>query len=165
MSHKPALRRPTALAPDAGLTLLEVLAVLFLVGLATGLVVMTAPRTRSGLYEARAVLVKTLQQASAEAALTGVPSGLRFEADGASWWVWREGAWQATGERLEWPGGARPLNPPRAGRAPLDPTAPPHWIFDPQGLPAGEPIRLKLGSETLSLSPNGEILMGKDIRP
>ena len=78
---------------QSGMTLVEIMVVLFIIGLTAGLVVMTLPARESPERAAAAGIYEALSTAQDQAILTGQPTGLRF--DGRSYTIqgWRDGRW------------------------------------------------------------------------
>lgn len=110
-----------------GFTLVELMIVLAIIGLAATAVILTAPDPRPTAATAADRLVVRLANARAEAILTGRPVALRLAADGsAAVAATRVGAWaplEGPGLAAEaWPEGVTPRLEAEATRVIFDPT-------------------------------------------
>jgi len=134
--------------PDLGMTLIEVLLVVFLVGLATTLVVMTLP-DRARPDEARVEqFVTDLKQMRREAIYFGQPVGVRFDGESYAIVGWVDGAWQVRrrsdeeragqGFRLADPGTSLPAE------------GWPDYVFDPTGV--GTAVRIHYSGQDADYS-------------
>lgn len=79
----------------AGFTLVEVMVVLFVIGLVAGAVALSLPPSRTSLGDEAARLAARLSRASEESVLRGEAVGLRIDRDGYAFWVRRRGQWLA----------------------------------------------------------------------
>lgn len=82
------------LRSDAGLSLIEIMVAMFIVGLASGFVVLSLPRTPTPLAEARLVLDGLLNDQRNAAVLGGEPRGLVIDDHEIRALVYRRGEWQ-----------------------------------------------------------------------
>lgn len=93
---------PGELRSDAGLSLIEIMVALFIVGLASSFVVLSLPRSPTPLIEVRVILERLFEDQRVEAILGGVPRGLLIEDHEVSVLVFRGGEWRSpTGLRDE----------------------------------------------------------------
>jgi general secretion pathway protein H len=126
-------RRPRA--SRRGFTLVELMIVLAIIGLAATAVILTAPDARPTAATAAERLAVRLANARAEAILTGRPVALRLAAEGsATLTATRPGDWaplEGPGLGPEaWPEAVRPVLDGAAQRVTFDPTG----LTDPQTL-------------------------------
>ena len=92
---------------EAGFTLVEMMAVLVIVGLASALVVLTLPAPESDAEKSAERFAALVQRAAEEAVISGNVVGVRVDGAGYDFQRWRGGAWIAMpGFRaVQWPSG------------------------------------------------------------
>ena len=78
---------------EYGFTLVEILVVVFIIGLSSGLVIMSLPERVSALEAAAGSVRQDLEDLQDRAVLTGVPHAIAVSAAGYERSVWRGGAW------------------------------------------------------------------------
>lgn len=83
------------LRSDAGLSLIEIMVALFIVGLASSFVVLSLPRSPTPLIEVRGTLDRLLNSQRTEAILGGAPRGLLLEENEVRVLVFDRGLWRA----------------------------------------------------------------------
>lgn len=137
---------------ERGFTLVEMLAVIFVIGLASALVVLTMPPPEGPVEKAAERFAMLSQRAADEAIVTGDVVGLRIDERGYEFARYRGGAWIALPgfEGDDWPLGAtvalesEALSQARrmAEREPDDEPLPPLVTFDPTG--GATPFTLRL---------------------
>lgn len=81
------------LASQAGMTLIEVLTVVFVVGLMSSIVVLTAPKEAPPERKFTDLLASSLEGAMDRAILSGVPVALRVTENAVYLEEWREAGW------------------------------------------------------------------------
>lgn len=86
------------LRSDAGLSLVEIMVALFIVGLASSFVVLNIPRTPTPLEEARRQVEDVLVTSARLAEIAGEPRGLKIRQDRLEVLVFRDGEWRAPKE-------------------------------------------------------------------
>jgi len=127
---------------ESGFTLVEILMVVFIIGLASGIVIMSLPERASGLQQDAIILQRDIDALASRAVLTGVPHALAFQ--GRSY----EGLSRQSGQWVALRGVARELSTGIALRVEGAGTGnATHIVFDPTGAPSGA---------TLSLTGQGE---------
>lgn len=94
---------------QAGFTLIEVLAVVFILGLAAGFIVLTQPAPDARADVAAERVVARLRAAAREAVIAGEPIGVAFERDRLEFFRYRQGVWRP----------ARPASAPLPARSAL----------------------------------------------
>lgn len=80
---------------ESGISLIEVMVVVFIIGLAASLVALTLPDRVSAEEKAAQVFAQTLQTAQDQAIMSGEPIGVSISDDGYTVQVWRRGQWRA----------------------------------------------------------------------
>lgn len=90
--------RPGDLRSDAGISLVEIMVALFIVGLASSFVVLNLPRTPTPLEEARRQVEDVLTTSSKLADISGEPRGIKLRQDRLEVLVFRGGEWRAPNE-------------------------------------------------------------------
>ncbi len=137
---------------ERGFTLVEMLAVIFIIGLASAIVVLTMPPPEGPVEEAAERFVMLSQRAADEAIVSGNVVGIRIDERGYEFARYRGGAWIALPgfQGDDWPLGAtvdlqseamsqeRRMVERQPGEEPL----PPLVTFDPTG--AATPFTLRL---------------------
>ena len=144
------------LQSQRGMTLVEVMMVVFIVGLSAGLVVLTLPqRDPASLTEARA-FAQTLQTTQDAAILSGQPTAIQITETGYTLLSWRGDAWQLRrgGKTLK-----QGVNLTIRSDLPEQPDDWPQLIFDPTGVNAATEFRFSGGGERFDLivSEGGEV--------
>ena len=152
---------------EAGFSLIELMVVLFIMALMTGVVMWTLP---TGNAEARAWVERFSEQvqvAADQSAISGAPIGVRLTAQGYSFYRYRAGAWEVFDDRSplagkDWPeeviylglrsqGSAPGSDPAAAGQEEEEDTQPlPQIRFDAIGPPA--PFEIELQSSDILFS-------------
>ncbi len=122
---------------QAGFSLLELLVVIFIIGLMSGVAVLTLPGKdgEALLRENRAVVLRALRSARAEAVFSGRSLGLLWEGDSGRFMVRSAEGWQAISEGKL----ARPLRLDDAVRSEI-------YL-------AGEPLRVPEADNSRVLTP------------
>lgn len=80
---------------ESGISLIEVMVVVFIVGLAASLVALTLPDRASAEEKAAQVFAQTLQTAQDQAIMSGEPIGVSITDNGYTLQAWRRGQWRA----------------------------------------------------------------------
>lgn len=138
------------------MTLVEVMTVLFIIGLTAGLVTLTLPQRPTEEQASAQAFARVLTEAQEQAIFAGQPIGLRLTERGYSLVQWRQDGWRSTrvAERLP-----RRLNLTVTSEQPPRPEVWPDLVFDPTGIV--EPTAFELqGRGTrieIALSESGEV--------
>lgn len=93
MLSAPATSHQKPKVYEYGMTLVEVLAVLFIVGLMTGLAVLTVPRSAPPERQFATLLVETISTASDRAILMGSPVVVHVDNNEITLDDWQDGQW------------------------------------------------------------------------
>lgn len=165
------LQRRTSLGSQAGMTLIEVLLVVFLIGLGASLAVMTLP-AQTPADEARAeAIASEIKQTRLEAMLSGQALGIRLTPTHYETTRWLDEAWLLRDISEPFPTGVELVNDidpsVRRGRN-RDEEIPviegwPDIVFDPTGVVSETRFRL-LGRDSdydILISENGEVELAK----
>lgn len=135
-------------AREGGFTLVEVLMVVFIIGLSAGLVVLTLPsRDSAQLIEAKA-FAQDIQRVQDVAILTGRPTGIRLRERGYDVVEWRNDVWSTA------PGGR--TFPASTGIDVRDdliarPDDWPELVFDPTTVNTAMSFRIRGRSERIDI--------------
>lgn len=136
-----------------GMTLIEIMVVVFIIGLSAGVVVMTLPPPKSGAAQAAERFSSTLTLAQERAIMTGFPVGLHFTETGYTVLSWTQGRWRPDRRptvldrgleidirsELAWPTGQQP------------PEDWPHIVFDPTGVNSALDFRIRGRAERIDI--------------
>lgn len=131
----------------SGFSLVELMVVVALIGLAATAVVLTLPDPSGRLDDEAARLRARLNLARDEAVLGGRPVALRLDADGYAFLRREDGQWRALDEAplkpAEWSAHARPV---------LDGVNSRMIVFDPAGTAEPAHVRLMRNGRTVELT-------------
>lgn len=151
------------------MSLVEVLVVVFIIGLASAMVVLTLPERRSPQAQLIDHMRQTLVRAQDQAVLSGQPVGLFVSEKGYSAAIWQAEGWQAIpGAEVAFPISVdvetrindETIRRNVRERGASEETAPyPDLVFDPTGLAQVADIRLRARGERIDirLDETGEI--------
>lgn len=139
------------------MTLVEVMLVVFIIGLVSGLVVMTMPRNPSPEVATARAFSQTLARAQDQAALTGQPVGIVLGPRAYSMRIWRVGRWDYADGGATLKRGVR-LNMQR-DRGEDTPEGWPDLVIDPSGTVDGAIFNIRGRRDTIQLilDPSGEV--------
>lgn len=122
---------------ESGFTLIEILMVVFIIGLASGIVIMSLPERASALQQDGIILQHDVDALANRAVLTGVPHALAFKGRSYEGFARQAGQWVAIR------GVARELSTGIALRIEdAGPVGTAHIVFDPTGTPSGAKLSL-----------------------
>lgn len=138
------------------MTLVEVMAVLFIVGLTAGIVTLTLPQRPTEEQASAQAFATVLRDAQEQAIYAGQPVGLKLNDRGYTLLQWRRDGW--------WPQGRATILPRRMEIS-LDTegsTRPENWpelIFDPTGIVQPAEFQLRAGGVRIdiALEESGEV--------
>lgn len=143
-------------ANERGMTIVEVLMVVFIIGLTAGIVTLTIPQRPTQEQASAQAFAQVLRDAQDQAIMTGQPVGLRFSETGYVLVQWQREQWLVRGrpEQL----------PPRLDIVPQAETSGrpdgwPNYVFDPTGIvePATFELRGRGARIDISLNAIGEV--------
>lgn len=138
------------------MTLVEVLMVVFIIGLATSVVVLTLPPRTPPEQKAAAALAQTVRQAQDLAILTGQPTGLDLSPEGYGVTVWTGQAWQPRGRTVQLD---KALSVQLVSEQTERPASWPELVFDPTGVatPATLTLQTRRGGFEIAVMPDAEV--------
>lgn len=116
---------------ERGMTIVEVLMVVFIIGLTAGIVTLTIPQRPTEEQAGAQTFARVLREAQDQAILSGQPIGLRLSENGYALVQWRQDLWL--------PQGRPEVLPRQMEIIHLDEQAPdrgswPDLVFDPTGV-------------------------------
>ena len=159
---------------EAGLSLIEIMAALFIVGLTATFLYASVPSGKTPVETARISLTQQLMAAEKLARTTGEPYGVRLEQNSSTLMVFRRGEWTEAShiyglshvdipDPLSLEKTSKTANQSRSRLSEDDETDMPQMWFDPTGIAQAEPYSLMAGSDeyTLTIEPGGDIDVSK----
>ncbi|MCR9078122.1 MAG: GspH/FimT family pseudopilin [Hyphomonadaceae bacterium] len=140
------------------MTLVEVMTVLFIIGLTAGIVTLTLPQRPTEEQASAQAFATVLRDAQEQAIFAGQPVGLKLTDGGYALVQWRRDGWRPQG---------RPEALPRAMEISFDTDAQPRpegWpelVFDPTGIvqPAEFQLRARGVRIEIALLETGEVVL------
>lgn len=153
--------RRALLSPQsqAGFTLVEVMTVVFIIGLTSSLVILTMPERPSASERAADAFARDVRQASDRAILTGRVQGIDLVEDGYRFVEWRGDGWERVPQRGRRDRTEVNLTLRGDGRRFDEAEDLPELLFDPTGV--NDPVELdfRIGSEryVILIAPDGEV--------
>lgn len=136
---------------ESGFTLVEILMVVFIIGLSSSLVIMSLPERNTGLQQDAIVLQRDVEVLADRAVLTGVPHALEFNGRGY------EGVARQAGQWVPLRGFEREISRDVALRI-VNPGVPAgntmRIIFDPTGAPTGGQLSLSARGDRFEIALN-----------
>ncbi len=141
-----------------GMTLVEVMTVLFIVGLTAGIVTLTLPQRPTEEQASAQAFATLLRDAQDQAIFAGQPLGLQLTDRGYSLVQWRQDRWRPQGRPEILPGAMEILLETEARARP---DGWPELVFDPTGIvqPAEFQLRARGVRIDISLLENGEVVL------
>jgi type II secretion system protein H len=141
-----------------GMTLVEVMTVLFIIGLTAGIVTLTLPQRPTEEQASAQAFATVLRNAQDQAIFAGQPLGLQLTDRGYTLVQWRQDGWRPQG---------RPELLPRAMEISVEteervrPDSWPELVFDPTGIvqPAEFQLRARGVRIDISLLETGEVVL------
>ena len=118
-------------ASERGMTIVEVLMVVFIIGLTAGIVTLTIPQRPTEEQASAQAFARVLQEAQDQAILSGQPVGLKLTEDGYMLMQWRREAWRRQGRAAAMPSS---LDIILQTELPPRPETWPELVFDPTGV-------------------------------
>ena len=138
------------------MTLVEVMAVLFIIGLTAGLVTLTLPQRPTDEQASAQAFARILRDAQEQSILAGQPVGLKLDDASYSLVQWRREGWQPTGQIARLPSRLRiELEEPPPNR----PEIWPDMVFAPTGIvePTSFQLRGRGARIDVHLDETGEV--------
>ncbi|MBO6688147.1 MAG: GspH/FimT family pseudopilin [Henriciella sp.] len=140
------------------MTLVEVMTVLFIIGLTAGIVTLTLPQRPTEEQASAQAFATVLRNAQDQAIFAGQPLGLQLTDRGYTLVQWRQDGWRPQG---------RPVLLPRAMEISVEteerarPDSWPELVFDPTGIvqPAEFQLRARGVRIDISLLETGEVVL------
>jgi len=147
---------------QAGMTLVEALMAVFIMGLASALIVLTLPTRESNLEMEAKRLTEVVDTARTRALVSGQWTGIELGKTGYQQVTYRDGRWAGSYRRTHELARGVTLDltdPPKRSSKLIK--IPPVFQFGPTGASVSKPLILKSasGEVTVSLTPNGDIRM------
>ncbi len=146
---------------QSGLSLIEVMAALFILALASSFIIMTIPPRDQAAGFARKIEAAA-ETAAIRANLTGQPSGLRIEPRQITVLTWHDGDWQPVSRgEIRLPGAMTvSVDETRATGPETWPADWPQIVFDPLGHSTVAGLRVQKGSQVqhLTVAPAARII-------
>jgi len=141
---------------QAGMTLVEVMTVLFIVGLTAGIVTLTLPERPTEEEATAQAFARVLREAQDLAILAGQPVGLKLEERGYALVRWRQDFWRPQGRPVILP---RQTDIQMRTEVSARPESWPALVFDPTGIvqPAEFEFRARGVRIDIELSESGEV--------
>ena len=138
------------------MTLVEVMAVLFIVGLTAGLVTLTLPERPTAEQASAQAFARVLREAQDQAIMAGQPVGLKLEDRGYALVQWRRDFWRPQRGAVTLPRG---MNIRVQTEERIGPEGWPEIVFDPTGIvqPAEFQLRARGVRIDISLMESGEV--------
>ena len=148
---------------ETGFTLVEVLAVLIIIGLMSSIVILSIPTPKSALEKQTQVMVGSLNELAQNSIINGRVSAAGFSQSGYTLYEYDQDEWQELASD-EWDAGYR-LQYKRADtRLDLPKTSSPSILFQPTGL--STPFELAMSNNdiayTLMTTGDGRIVLQKN---
>ena len=139
-----------------GMTLVEVMTVLFIVGLTAGLVTLTLPQRPTQEQASAQAFATVLRDAQDQAIFAGQPVGLRLTEQGYALVQWRRDGWRPAGIAKAFP---RTIEIVPVGDVADQPDGWPDLVFDPTGIvaPAAFQLRGRGVRIDIALREDGEV--------
>ena len=116
---------------QAGMTLVEVMTVLFIIGLTAGLVTLTLPQRPTQEQASAQAFARVLTEAQEQAIFAGQPVGIKLNDRGYSLVQWRRDGWRPAGRPEILP---NRLSIELQTERPPRPETWPEMVFDPTGI-------------------------------
>jgi len=148
---------------ETGFTLVEVLAVLIIIGLMSSIVILSIPTPKSALEKQAQVMVGSLNQLAQNSIINGRVSAAGFSQSGYTLYEYDQDEWQELASD-EWDEGYR-LQYKRADtRLDIPKNASPSIVFEPTGL--STPFELAMSDNdigyTLMTAGDGRVILQKN---
>lgn len=150
------MKRPSRQFGQRGMTLVEVMTVLFIVGLTAGLVTLTLPQRPTEEQASAQAFATVLRDAQEQAIFAGQPVGLKLNERGYALMRWRRNGWRPQGRATLLP---RNMDISVETEARAQPENWPELVFDPTGIvqPAEFQLRARGVRIDITLEESGEV--------
>ncbi len=154
------MKRKARYQTQAGMTLVEVMTVLFIIGLTAGIVTLTLPQRPSEEQASAQAFARVLRDAQDQAIMAGQPVGLKLHERGYALFQWRRDGWRPQGGAVRLPRrmDISTITEPRAA-----PEGWPEIIFDPTGIVQPAEFRLRASGVRIdiTLAETGEVTLAE----
>ncbi len=139
--------------PESGMSLVETLMAVFIVGIASSLIILTMPARPDPLQVEAGKLVQYAEMARSRALISGEWTGVIIAQDAYQQVIFRDGEWVSSSQRAhDLPSGVT-IAPARAGSARANPTeALPALQFGPTGTALAETIIVERRTDELAIT-------------
>lgn len=140
------------------MTLVEVMTVLFIIGLTAGVVTLTLPQRPSEEQASAQAFARVLREAQDHAIMAGQPVGLKLTDRGYALFQWRRDGWRPQGGPTILP---RRMDISTQTEERPGPEGWPEIIFDPTGIvqPAEFQLRARGVRIDITLDESGEVIL------
>lgn len=146
---------PGATRKELGFTLIELMAVLVIISLMTGIVVMSVPAKKDPIEIYGQSMQRSFSMAAHDSVISGLPQAFGFYSDGFVSYVYEGGEWVVESE-LPWPEDADISFYKDDVSIDLPPEPVPIVIFDPLGLSTEFSLELEGLERTLTFRSFGD---------
>lgn len=148
-------------ASERGMTIVEVLMVVFIIGLTAGIVTLTIPQRPTEEQAGAQAFARVLREAQDQAILSGQPMGLKLSESGYALLQWRRERWVPQGRAVALP---RQLEIVEQEERLVDQQIPSNWpdlVFDPTGIVEMAEFQLRGRGVRIDVSINetGEVIL------
>ena len=150
------MARAIRLRRQAGMTLVEVMAVLFIVGLTAGLVTLTLPDRPTEEQASAQAFARVLRESQEYAIMAGQPVGIKLQDQGYALFQWRQDFWRLQRGAVVLPRG---MDIQYQTTERVGPEGWPEIVFDPTGIvqPAEFQLRARGVRIDIVLEESGEV--------
>ena len=142
---------------ERGMTLVEVMVVVFIIGLTSSLVILTMPERADPAERATDDFARDVRQVADRAILTGRVQGIDLTDEGYGMAQWN-GQWMTAPTRIS--NRAGPIQMRVIGEVEDNPLGQPELVFDPTGVNDPVQLEMKVGAKRflLTVDANGDVV-------
>ncbi len=166
MASRPIFRTgKTRIDKVAGFTLIEMMAVLVIISLMTGVVVLNMPREKPMIEQQGSFMAKQFSVAAQTSIISGTPQAFGLSQDAYFFYTFDEGEWKVVSE-TEWAGDLEvnfkkdeiSIDIPKEKAVPI-------VVFEPMGLSTVFSLSLEDTDQTITFSSNGDgkVILGDEL--
>ncbi len=148
-------------ASERGLTIVEVLMVVFIIGLTAGIVTLTIPQRPTEEQAGAQAFARVLREAQDQAILSGQPIGLTLGERGYALVQWRRERWVPHGSPVALPRQLEIVEQEEQSNTETQPQNWPDLVFDPTGIVEMAEFQLRGRGIRIDVSINeaGEVIL------